>query len=270
MPLKRRTGRAASRGRKSFLLDCVQIEVSRSMGFVDIHSHILPGIDDGAGSMEQALEMLRIAQSEGITDIIATPHYKSGRYKADSREVSRLLEKLQRAAEEESIAVRLYPGTEIYYHSELEERLDSGNLHTMNYTDFVLVEFSPFEDYGYIRNAAEDILSMGFVPVMAHVERYQCLLKDEERVQELKDMGCCIQVNASGIVGDYGLAAKRFTRKLLKKQLVDYVGTDAHNTDKRKPAMQKCADILYKKCSREYADAVLYENSRHDLLEEEL
>lgn len=236
------------------------------MGFVDIHSHILPGMDDGAGSLEESLKMLRIARAEGIADIIATPHYKSGRYRADSREISRAVEMLQKAAATEGIAVRIHPGTEIYYHSELEDKLTSGALHTLNHTDFLLTEFSPFDDYSYVRNGTEAILGMGYIPVLAHVERYQCLLQDAERVQELKDRGCYIQVNASSIAGEYGFAAKRFTRKLLKKQLIDFVGTDAHNTDKRRPAMKKCADILYRKCSREYADAVLFENARSHLL----
>lgn len=248
--------------------NCVLYERKReNMGYIDVHSHVLPGLDDGAQDMQQSLEMLRIAESEGITDIIATPHYKSGRFRADSGEVSKRLHKLQTAAKEEGLAIRLYSGTEIYYHSELEEKLEKQEIHTLNQTDCVLVEFSPFENYSYIRNAADDIMSLGYVPIIAHVERYQCLLKDDKKVKELKDMGCGIQVNASSITGDFGFAAKRFTRKLLKQKLIDYIGTDAHNTEKRKPAMQKCADVLYKKCDAKYADALLFGNAQRDFLD---
>lgn len=235
------------------------------MGYTDIHSHILPGLDDGSQSMEQSLEMLRIAEEEGTSDIIATPHYKSGRYRADSNQVSKRVSQLQTAAKNEGLKIRIYPGTEIYYHSELEEKFDNKELHTLNDTSWVLVEFSPFENFGYIRNAADDLLSLGLQPVIAHVERFQCLLKDVKKVQELKNMGCGIQVNASSIVGEYGFMAKRFTRKLLKLGLIDYIGTDAHNTEGRKPSMKKCADIIYKKCDKEYAEAVLFGNAQKNL-----
>lgn len=238
------------------------------MGYVDIHTHVLPGLDDGSRDMEQSLEMLRIARAEGITDIIATPHYKRGSFRGDREEVSRGLERLRRAARNEGLKLRIYPGTEIYYHSELEEKLERGEILTLNHTDYVLVEFSPFENYFYIRNAAEDILGMGYRPVLAHVERYRCLLKEAEKVLELKAMGCDIQVNAASVTGDCGLAAKRFVRNLLKKKLVDYLGTDAHNTGGRRPAMKKCAEILYKKYDGEYAEAVLEGNARRRLLEQ--
>lgn len=237
------------------------------MGYIDIHSHILPQMDDGSQSMEQSLEMLRIAEAEGIAVMFATPHYKSGRFRADSKEVSRALQKLQRAAAEEGLEIQLYPGTEIYYRSELEDKLDNAELHTMNGSNYVLVEFSPLEDYAYIRNAMDDILSIGYQPILAHVERYQCMLKDKKRVLELRDMGCGIQANAGSITGDFGFTAKHFLWKLLKEELIDYIGTDAHNAEKRRPAMKKCASLLYKKCDREYTDALLYGNAQHDFLE---
>lgn len=234
------------------------------MGYVDIHSHILPHVDDGADSMEQSIEMLRIAEQEGITHMIATPHYKSGRFRADSREISKALRHLKKAAAEAGIHIRLYPGTEIYYHSELEQRLDQGLLHSMNDTEYLLVEFSPFDDFGYIRNAADDVLGMGYHPVIAHVERYQCLLGNADKIKALKDMGCGIQVNAGSVTGDYGFASKRFTRQLLKRQLVDYLGTDAHNTGKRSSYMKKCAKIVYRICDEYYAAQVLGENAVKD------
>lgn len=236
------------------------------MGYVDIHSHILPHLDDGAVDMDQSIEMLRIAEREGITHMIATPHYKSGRFRADSAEVLMTLQELQEEASEAGIHIKLYPGTEIFYHSDLEQRLEQGHLHTLNDTEYLLVEFSPFEAYGYIRNAADDILSMGYHPVLAHVERYECLLGHADKIQELKDMGCGIQVNAGSVAGDYGFAAKRFTGALLKKQLIDYLGTDAHNTGKRSPFMGKCAKIICRKCGEHYAEQILEGNALRDFL----
>lgn len=238
------------------------------MGFVDIHSHVLPNMDDGARDFGQALKMLRMAWEEGISHIIATPHYKQGRYPARRQIVLEQMEQLQEAAMESGIPVQIHPGTEIFYHSELDERLEQGKLWTLNGTDYLLVEFLPLEEYSSIRNAADDLLGLGYRPVLAHVERYGCLLKDAEKVRELKAMGCRIQVNAGSIAGDFGYLTGRFTRELVKKELVDYLGTDAHDLKRRRPSMKKCAAYLYKKCSQEYANALLFENAMSDLLTE--
>lgn len=239
------------------------------MGYIDIHSHILPGMDDGSENMEETLEMLRIAQDEGITDIIATPHYKSGRFRADAGKLHAVLDEVRQRAGEQGIHINLYAGNEIYYHSELEERLESGRLSTMNGTEYVLVEFSPFEEYLYIRNAAYELLGMGYTPIIAHVERYACLTKKREYVKELKSMGCGIQVNAGSIVGDTGWRTAKFVKGLLKEELVDYLGTDAHDsTGRRRPAMAKCAAYLKHKCRQEYAEALLHGNAAENLLGE--
>ena len=236
------------------------------MKYIDIHCHILPRVDDGSQDMETTLEMLRIAEREGITDIIVTPHYRSGRFRGERSVTDRRLAEVRESMAEEGICINLYPGCEIYYRSELEEKLESGTLSTMNDTEYVLVEFSPLEDYMYIRNAMEELLGIGYTPILAHAERVQCMVKKPEHVRELKNMGCDIQVNAASVTGDIGFRCKRFAHKILKEELVDYIGTDAHNTDKRKPAIKKCADLLYRKYDRDYADAILYKNAAERLL----
>ncbi len=237
------------------------------MGYVDIHSHILPNMDDGAQEMGETLKMLQIAWQEGITHIIATPHYKAGRFPADAERMNRTVDKVRREIKKMDIPITLYAGNEIYYHSELEEKFHAGALKTLNGTESVLIEFSPFEGYTYIRNAMEDILGMGYIPILAHVERYECLYKDKICVEELKAMGCGIQVNAGSVTGDAGWKTKNFIHKLLKAELVDFIGTDAHNTSGRKPAMLKCAAHLYKKYESSYVDAILCGNAMSRLLD---
>ncbi len=237
------------------------------MKYVDIHSHVLPHMDDGAQDMDMTLEMLRIAQREGITDIIVTPHYRAGRFKGDGKLMRKQMEEARRLMKEEGIEINLYPGNEIYYRSELDEKLESGELSTMNGSEYVLVEFSPMEDFLYIRSAVEELFGIGYTPILAHVERYQCMCKHPDYVKQLKSMGCGIQVNASTVTGDFGFMAKRFVHKLLKERLVDYIGTDAHNTEGRKPAMHKCAEVLYKKYDKAYVDGLLFKNAAEYLLD---
>lgn len=233
---------------------------------IDIHSHILPGVDDGAKSIDETIEMLRIAWHEGITDMIVTPHYQSGRYFTQAEKIKEKVNYIQSLAKDNHIPVRLYPGTEVYFRSGLEERLDSGQLATMNGSGYMLVEFSPIEEFTYIRNAAEEILGLGYTPIFAHIERFRCMREDINRVKELKNMGCHIQANAGSITGDCGFGTKRYMNKLLKEHLIDYIGTDAHNTCGRAPHAKKCAELLHRKYGEEYAECVLYKNAEKNLL----
>lgn len=239
------------------------------MGYVDIHMHVLPQLDDGAQNMEMTLEMLRIAEVEGITHIIATPHYRTGHFPANSNGQRAILNKVQQLAREQGIGITLYLGNEIYYRSELDEKFRNGRLCSMNGSDYVLVEFSPLESFLYIRNAMDDLFGMGYIPILAHAERYQCMCKKWDYIREIRDMGCDIQVNAASVIGENGFVCKHFVHNLLKHDLVDYIGTDAHNTSGRRPAMKKCAELLYKKYERSYVDALLFGNARERLLEEE-
>lgn len=236
------------------------------MKYIDIHSHVLPYIDDGARDAEMSLAMLRLAESEGISDIIVTPHYRKGHYKGERRQIEKVLSEMRDLMKQEGIHVNLYPGNEIYYHSELEEKLESGMISTMNSTEYVLVEFSPMEDFMYIRRAVDDLFSMGYIPIIAHVERIQCVEKSIERARELKRIGCDLQVNAASVVGETGFWCKRFVHKLLREELVDYIGTDAHDDKKRRPVIKKCADILYRKYNQVYVDEILFQNATTRLL----
>lgn len=231
---------------------------------IDIHTHILPGIDDGSQSMDESIQMLRIAEREGITDMIATPHYKGGRHNASPQTVQRLLGELKGHAEELGIHVSIHLGNEILYFSEVEDALDEKHIFTMNDSDFVLVEFHPGDRYGYIRNALDHVQSIGYTPILAHAERYTCMLKDKDAIRQIRDMGVRIQVNAASVEGALGWMVKHFTHEILRKHLVDYIGTDAHSSDKRAPELQKCAKILFKKFGSEYAGDLLYGNAQRD------
>lgn len=237
-----------------------------SAPIADIHCHILPGIDDGSGSMEETMEMLETATKEGITHIVCTPHYKAGRRNANAEAIKRLLATVVNEARERGIFIALYPGNEVLYFSEMEECIDSGKISTINRSGFLLVEFSPGDSFQYIRNALCDVMDMGYNPVIAHIERYECMVKHEEYATEIHELGVRIQVNASSITGETGWKLRRYTGRLLKKGIVDYVATDAHGSKKRAPYIRKCRDLLYKKYDKSYVDALLYENARRDFL----
>ena len=234
---------------------------------VDIHCHIIPGVDDGAKSYEQAYAMLDIAYKQGIRDIIATPHHMPEGKNASPEVIAARVGKLQDYVDENHYDMTIYTGNEIYYHGEAADMLEEGKICTLAATNYVLVEFSPMDDARYIRNSLAELQNMGYNPIVAHVERYMSLIHAPfDRIQELRDMGILIQVNAGSVTGFFGKQSKAVAEKLLKKELVDFIGTDAHSDGGRAPKIKECAEILCKKCKADYVEDLLYGNAMRYLL----
>ena len=237
---------------------------------VDIHCHILPGLDDGSGSMEESMEMLRIAEKAGITDIIATPHYRGGRHDPSPETIRERIRQVHREAVERKIYVNLYPGNEVRFFSGLEDIPLAEKICTLNGSPYILIEFSPSDPYRFIRNALDEVLGMELVPVIAHVERYSCMLDDWKNVESLRTMGAQIQVNASSVIGRAGIKARKLTGILLARQLVDYIGTDAHGSKSRTPDIRKLLKLLDRKYEDPYIEKILCGNAMKLLEPQEL
>ncbi len=231
-------------------------------GLIDIHSHILPLVDDGAESVEMALLMLKKAAEEEIEKIILTPHQKPDRRCVTPEGILRRMEELRELAGKEKIPVQLYPGNEIFYRHGLAELLDKGKIRTMADSRYVLIEFLPGEDYTYIRDALSRVASFGYRPITAHVERYVNVMSRIDKAEELKeDTGCYFQVNAASMTGENGFSVKNMTRKLLKEGLVDFIATDAHRSEgKRSPDMKACAEWVKKKLGEERMEQIFCGN----------
>lgn len=231
-------------------------------GFTDIHCHILPALDDGARNMDQTKAMLKIAYREGIRRIVATPHFFATRKSATVEEIQEALFRVQENIESWGIRIKLYAGNEIYYRSEVPDLLEEGKAATLAGSRYVLVEFDPMAEYSYLRDGILKLDSYGYIPVIAHTERYECLFEKKERLQRVKDHGGIIQVNASSFQrGMFDEMGKR-ARYLLKNELVDVVGTDAHGDGDRSPLMKETARYLYKKAGDKRAEEILKTNPR--------
>lgn len=229
---------------------------------IDMHCHILPKVDDGSSSLEESMEMLRLAACEGIVKVIVTPHFKVGKHNASPEGIGRRIQELQQMVDEEQLGIEILPGNEILYFNDLVDELDAQKVLTLAGSHYVLVEFMPGDPYHRIRNAVDELLGGGYIPVIAHVERYECLLKDASLVTELKTLGAKIQVNASSVAGKHGWKIKRHVCQLLKEQSVDYIGTDAHDMKTRKPEMLNCvAVLLKKKFDSSYIMAITHDNA---------
>lgn len=230
------------------------------VSYIDIHAHLLYGLDDGAKDFETSMQMFRIAEKNNIGKIILTPHYKPMRHNASPGKIAQMITHLDEQLKKEGIDIQLLAGNEIYYHSEAVTKLEEKKACTMAASDYVLVEFSPMDEFEYIRNGIYQVMAGGYRPILAHAERYECIARQIERVDDLIQMGCYIQLNAGSVMGQFGFATKQFARKLLKQQKVHFVATDAHDTAKRAPNLNECARYISKKYDDDYTRMLLYEN----------
>ncbi len=237
---------------------------------IDIHCHIMPGVDDGSPNMETSLEMLRIADKNGITHIILTPHHKPMHHNVSPEHNVLYRKKLQEAAKAVGIKAKLFSGNEIYYSDETMRELESGKICPLAGSDYVLVEFHPTNSFKDIHNALYRVQSVGFKPIVAHVERYSDIVSHPGHVEELIDMGSLIQVNASSIMGKYGFGIGRFTKKLLKEELVHFIATDAHDTRGRAPELAQCRSYVERKFGEDYAKQIFFINPANVIRNEDV
>lgn len=213
---------------------------------IDVHSHIIPGVDDGARDFVESLELIKTAYDQGIRVIYATPHYSRQR---DNTEVKaaydQLLTELSKELPDIASQISIILGHELVYHTELAARLREGQAFTMGESNCVLIEFQPDTPYRDMYQQLRELSNSGYRPIVAHMERYDAL-KDTDNIDELKHMGCLMQMNFDSLVGDEVLGTKalfggRFNREIRRRRQVvqdgyiDMFGTDMHRRDFRPP-----------------------------------
>ena len=238
--------------------------------FVDIHCHILPGVDDGSQTPEETKAMLQKAWDEGIQIMVATPHYHKQRGKNDIELIKKKLLLTRKLAKEVHPKMQICLGMEIYYGEDVPELLKEGRVVSIRKSRYILVEFSPGDEFQYILNAVRKLQMSGHTVIIAHIERYNCLRKDISNVEYLREMGAYLQVNTGSITGSYGRSVKKFLREVLKAHLVQLVGTDAHGSERRTPKMQEAYKEVVKRCGEEYADQIFGQNAKKVLRNEEI
>lgn len=235
----------------------------------DIHCHILPNVDDGAKDGKTTKRMLQRAVEEGIDAIVATPHYSCEMEDEEIEQIRQKFLMIQKWWKEKEPDKELYLGSELYYSEGLIAALERGAALTMNGTRYILVEFPIYLNFQNIKKAVQKLLYAGYIPIIAHVERYE-RMKKLEMVSELVDMGALIQVNVSSVIGRNGFKDRFYVMKLIKKHVVHFVGTDAHDTEVRMIRMWACSQYLEKKLGKEKAAQIMEENPRRMLEGEEL
>lgn len=233
---------------------------------IDIHCHILPDIDDGASSLEEALEMARMAARTGVTDIIATPHFRGEADYLDMRpEIDRQYAQFKDALERWNVPIRLHQGAEILCLPQTPELAAMQALPTLGNTRYVLTEFHFDESFGYMDDCLREIAAFGYDPVVAHPERYDAVYRDPRRLRAWAERGYVLQLNKGSILGSLGSHAEQSANELLELGLAHLFASDAHGCYNRTPHMEGLLRWAEECCEPDCAHILLEENPRRVL-----
>ena len=249
------------------------------MHFIDLHCHLLPGVDDGPSSLGDTVSMLRLAHSQGTQSLAATPHMFSPYFDVTDpvaindrfAETVRTLGELGKRPDHSFLQeVSLYLGAENHLSPEFLEALETGQVISYNGGRYLLVELSPYLAFDAVAMGMERVLAAGFVPVLAHAERYDFLGQSERKLATLRQMGCAVQINGESLSRAAGRTAERRVRHLLEHGHVDLIASDGHNIGNRPPTLGAALTQLTKHFPTETVAAWMWENPARILGNREL
>lgn len=196
---------------------------------IDIHSHIIYDIDDGCSNIEESVNVVKKLKTLGFDNIILTPHYiKASEYTIENKEKKDKYNLLKEELIKNNINVNLYLGNEVYMNDEIDELVLNKKVYTMNKSRYILIEFSLYNEIKNIEDYLYELKLKGYIPVIAHPERYSYFQKDYNKVDELYESGVLFQCNYASIIGTYGKDAMKLVTYLLKNKMVSFMGTDIH------------------------------------------
>jgi len=228
------------------------------MRIIDIHSHIIPNVDDGSPNLETSIFLIEEQIKQGVTDIICTPHYRKGMFETSREDIVENFNLLKKEITNRNLNVSLYLGQETYLrrYGSLEKAIEINKIHTMNNTNYLLIEFSYTNELDLSEIVYTTKLK-GYIPIIAHIERYEYVGLEE--AMEIVEAGGLIQVNASSVIGKHGGKIKKRVKKLLKNDLVSFIASDIHSN--RKNYMQKAYQFICKKYSEQLANKLFFTNA---------
>ena len=219
---------------------------------IDIHSHIVFDVDDGPKTIEDSRALLEESYRQGVRTIISTSHRRKGMFETPEAKIEENFKQVQELAE-------------IYYTSDILDKLEQGKIPRLADSQYALIEFSMITPYKEIHTALSNVLRLGVTPVVAHIERYHCLENDEKKVRDLINMGCYTQINSSSVLkpklfGDTYKFMKKRAQFFLEKDLVHFVASDMHNLNPRPPYMQEAYQTISKKYGESHAEQLFRKN----------
>lgn len=229
---------------------------------IDTHAHILPGLDDGAQNMDETKALIEQAVKEQITGIIATPHAFHPNFRTDLPALKTGLQTVKDYIAGQGIPLALYSGQECRLTEKLPDLLERGEALTMAESRYVLLELPSSGVPAYTVPIIQQMITKGYVPVIAHVERNQGIIEKPERLNRLLLHGALAQVTAGSVSGHFGKAIQKTAFDLIEANLIHVYGSDVHSTDKRPFLYNAGLDLMEKKKLHEFVDIFLENNDR--------
>lgn len=221
---------------------------------IDIHCHILPGIDDGAATIEDTLEMARAAVKEGITTIIATPHHKNNQFNNLKSSILTKVNDLNTVLKQENIPLTVLPGQEVRIYGEVLEDYYKEEILTLNHTQYLFIEFPSSSVPRYAERLLYELQTEGIIPIIVHPERNKELQEKPDLLYQFVKNGALTQVTASSVAGYFGKNVKKFSEQLIEHNLTHFVASDAHNTHNRSFKLNQAFDLIETGFGVDYVD----------------
>lgn len=233
---------------------------------IDMHSHILFGVDDGAKTLEDSLALIKEETKKGVKKAILTPHLKKRKDNASIDEIHENYKVLNEAVFAEKLDVELYLGCEVYLDYNYYDTICNEPIITLANSDYILIEFSMTDIPKNIPEICYESRLNGFIPIIAHVERYDILYDNNQLIKDILNEGAHFQVNASAVINKEGRESHKFINYLLKNELVSFVASDVHNNDSRGFYLDEAYKTVNKICSHSYAEKIFNENQENIIM----
>lgn len=228
---------------------------------IDVHSHILPGVDDGSKDLEMSIEMARIYIENGFNKVIATPHYIDGIGNSSQNENMKILEELRAELKRENLDIEILLGNEVLASLEIIEALEDERVSLLNKSRYILIELPMFDIPLYMDDVFYELQLRGYIPIIAHPERNIKIMEDPNILYRYIENGVLAQLNLPSLEGKYGGKIKETAEILLKHKMIHFVGTDSHSDRRRSPRVEKALNSLKMLVSKEEFNDLTYRNA---------
>lgn len=238
---------------------------------IDIHNHVIFEFDDGAKSLEESLDMLKMAADQGISDVFATSHFNEVLNPKMEEDYFRKLKVLQEETQQHGIPVRVHSGSEIFFHHYMEQTIKKRRTSTLGDQGlYVLMEFPLYLLPSGVEETLFKLNMEGYIPIVAHPERYSALHERPEKILNFIRFGGLLQVNAGSLLGDFGRTVKKIATWLVENQYVHFIASDAHSKGGRSFKLAKAAAMLEEHCDKSYIESIVTHNPQKIIDHEKL
>ena len=237
---------------------------------IDLHSHIIFGVDDGSKTIEDSIEMILEAEEAGFTDIIATPHYMESAYEVPKEQIKEKMNDIINILKDNNVRINIHQGNEIYITNNIVDLLNNNLVSTLANSKYVLFETPMNVEPLNLLDVVYTLLENKKVPIIAHPERYEFIQKDPNKLIELIENGVLFQANYGSIIGQYGKEAQKTLVKLLQNNMIHFMGTDVHRANSIYNNVPKAIEELKRVVSKNVVEAITIENAKKVLNDEDI